>query len=92
MEERRNSANFYVNAIIKDIQNQFVREETKSFSEEKIEREYEFEDGATVKYEWQSRENSGKGESYSHRFTLIKTPTENDDNLQIGVIKVMEYH
>lgn len=91
MEERRNSANFYVNAIIKDIQNQFVREETKTFSEEKIEREYEFEDGAIVKYEWQSKENSSQGEAYNHRFTLIKTPTENEDNLQIGVIKVVEY-
>jgi hypothetical protein len=91
MEERRNSANFYVNAIIKDIQNQFVREETTNFSEGKIEREYEFEDGAIVKYEWQNRDESQKNEPFNHRFTLIKTPIENEDDLQIGIIKVLNY-
>ncbi|MCU0238622.1 MAG: hypothetical protein MUC29_04200 [Pyrinomonadaceae bacterium] len=91
MTERRGQGNYYVTAIIKDIQNQFVREETKSFSEDKIVREYEFEDGAIIKYEWQTAESSRHGEPFNHRFTLIKAPIENEDNLQLGVIKIMNY-
>jgi hypothetical protein len=91
MIEKRNKGNGYVTAIIKDIQNQFVREETTSFTDSKIVREYEFEDGAIIKYEWQTAESSRNGEPFNHRFTLIKTPIENEDNLTIGVIKVMNY-
>lgn len=91
MQERRNQANHYVNAIIKDIQNQFVHEETITFSDSKIERVYEFEDGAVVRYEWQSEENAQNGESFNHRFTLVKLPDLNSDNLEIGVIKEILY-
>jgi hypothetical protein len=91
MQERRNQANIYVNAIIKDVQNTFVREETISFSQSKIERVYEFEDGAMVKYEWQSADNQDPKEPFNHRFTLIKVPTPNQGNLESGVIKVVSY-
>ncbi|NJM52274.1 MAG: hypothetical protein HC846_02090 [Blastocatellia bacterium] len=91
MQERRNQANYYVNAIIKDIQNQFVREETIIFSDSKIVREYEFEDGAVIKYEWQSEEGARNAEVFNHRFTLIKIPTPNPGNLEVGVIKVVSY-
>ena len=90
MQEKRNQANIYVNAIIKDVQNAFVREETMSFSESKIERIYEFEDVAIVKYEWQSEENAKKGEPFNHRFTLIKIPSPNHGNLEVG-IKTVNY-
>lgn len=91
MQERRNQANYYVNAIIKDIQNQFVREETIIFSDSQIVREYEFEDGAIIKYEWQSEDNAKKNEAFNHRFTLIKVPTPNSGNLEVGVIKMVSY-
>lgn len=91
MQERRNQANNYVNAIIRDVQNAFVREETTTFSESKIERTYEFEDGAIVKYEWQSEETAQKGERFNHKFTLIKTPVQNSGNLETGVIKIVNY-
>lgn len=90
MQERRNQANYYVNAIIKDIQNQFVREETISFSDTRIVREYEFEDGAIIKYEWQS-ENAG-GEDFNHRFTLANLPNPNPENLETGILKTVTYH
>lgn len=91
MQERRNQANSYVNAIIRDVQNAFVREETMSFSQSRIERLYEFEDGAVVKYEWQSEENSQNGEPFNHKFTLIKKPVSNSENLETGVIKIVKY-
>ena len=91
MQERRNQANYYINAIIKDVQNAFVREETTTFNNSKIVREYEFEDGAIIKYEWQSEESAKNGEVFNHRFTLIKPPTPNSGNLEQGVIKVINY-
>lgn len=91
MQERRNQANYYVNAIIKDVQNAFIREETLSFNDSKIVREYEFEDGAIIKYEWQSEAESAKENSFNHRFTMTKVPTPNKGNLELGVIKVVKY-
>jgi hypothetical protein len=91
MQERRNQANIYVNAIIKDVQNSFVHEETTIFSESRIERLYEFEDGAVVKYEWQSEENAARVEKYNHRFTLTKIPSPNPGNLELGIIKIVSY-
>lgn len=91
MQERRNQANYYINAIIKDVQNAFVHEETKQFSDSKIERHYEFEDGAIIKYEWQSTEASKNGEPFNHRFSLIKAPLPNTGNLEIGILKVIAY-
>ena len=89
MQEKRNQANIYVNAIIKDVQNAFVREETMSFSESKIERIYEFEDVAIVKYEWQS-ENAG-GDDFNHRFTLENIPNLNPSSLEKGILKTVTY-
>jgi hypothetical protein len=91
MKERRNTTNYYVNAIIKDIQNAFVREETLSFSDSKIVREYEFEDEAIIKYEWQSEVQAAKSENFNHRFSLAKLPVPNPDNLEIGILKVISY-
>ncbi len=91
MEDKKIKTTYYANAIIQDIQNQFIREETTCFSDSKIERIYDFPDGAKVKYEWQSEESSSKGEAFNHRFTLIKTPEPNDGNFEIGVIKVVGY-
>lgn len=91
MQERRNTANSYVNAIINDIQNQFVREETITFSESKIVREYEFEDGAIIKYDWQNEDESIKSEPFNHKFTLIRNPIPNPAHLELGVLKTVKY-
>lgn len=91
MQERRNQGNYYVNAIIEDVQNSFVREQTISFSDSKIERVYEFEDGAVIRYEWQDETASAHGESFNHRFTLIKVPTPNQGDLELGIIKNVHY-
>lgn len=91
MQERRNQANYYVNAIIKDVQNAFIREETLSFNDSKIVREYEFEDGAIIKYEWQSEAEAIQGNSFNHKFTLTKVPTPNTGDLELGVLKTVNY-
>lgn len=91
MQDKKIKTTYYVNSIIKDIQNQFIREETTSFSESKIERIYEFPDGAVVKYEWQNEESGKSNNSYNHRFTLVKIPTENPGNFDLGVIKEVPY-
>ncbi len=91
MKDRRNTTNYYVNAIIKDIQNAFVREETIIFSESNIERIYEFEDGAIIRYEWQSETQAAMNEEFNHRFSMIKLPSPNTDNFQNGIIKTISY-
>ena len=91
MQDKKIKTTYYVNSIIKDIQNQFIREETTSFSDSKISRNYEFPDGAIVKYEWQDEESSIKGEAYNHRFTLVKLHEPNDGNFDLGIIKIVTY-
>ncbi|MBX7174343.1 MAG: hypothetical protein K1X72_25450 [Pyrinomonadaceae bacterium] len=91
MLDRKIKTTYYVNSIIKDIQNQFIREETTSFSDSKIERQYEFPDGAIVKYEWQNEDSARKGESFNHRFSLIKLPEPNEGNFELGIIKIVNY-
>ena len=72
MPVNKDKSNRYVTNIIQDIQNTFVREQTIKFSETRIERVYEFDDGAVVKYEWQDFPPTGNDEDkYNHRFTLV---------------------
>jgi hypothetical protein len=91
MPKDRKSPNTYVNSIVQDIQNHFVREETLQHSSVRIERIYEFEDGAVIKYEWQDAPNPKTSETYNHRFTLVNPPNPNPHKLKNGVIKVIEY-
>lgn len=91
MQERRNHANSYVNAIMHDERNSFIREEAKFYSESKIVREFEFADGAVIEYEWQGLENLNPQDPFNHRFTLIKTPSPNPNNLKLGIIKQVNY-
>lgn len=91
MQDRKIKTTYYVNSIIKDIQNQFTREETTSFSESKIERIYEFPDGAIIKYEWQDEATAKATNSINHRFSLIKLPDPNEGNFELGVVKEVLY-
>ena len=82
--------NYYVTSIIQDIQTRFVAENTTKFSLSHIERTYEFDDGAIVKYEWQDPSSANSKEKYNHRFTLTKPPKPNPHKLAKGVIKTIE--
>ena len=86
-----NHTDIYITSIVEDIQTRFVNEETIKHSDNKIKRNYEFEDGAVVTYEWQSGLKGDWKESYNHRFTLVKNPKPNPNKLKEGVIRVI-YH
>ncbi len=92
MSRKTDHTNIYVTSIVEDIQTRFVKEETTTFKEgEQIAREYTFEDGAVVKYEWQNAPRSGSGGKYNHRFTLQGLPKPNPHKLKKGVIKEINY-
>ena len=88
----KNQTDVYVTSIIEDLRERFVSDETIISTDKKIERVYNFDDGAVIKYEWQnaSAANSSK-ENYNHRFTLEKMPSPNPLNLKKGVIRTIEY-
>lgn len=87
----KDQINSYVNSIIQDIQNHFVREETVKHSKTRIERIYEFEDGAVIKYEWQDAPRSGAGDRFNHRFTLENPPKPNPEKLKKGLTRSINY-
>jgi hypothetical protein len=93
MKERRNASNRYVTAIIDDIQTAFVNERTISFSDDAIDRVYEFADNAAIKYEWRSPDFRGAPgeEVFNHRFTLVRLPDSNAENFELGVLKVVKF-
>ncbi len=91
MSRTKNHTSIYVTSIIEDIQTRFVKEETTKFTEDFIEREYTFEDGAVIKYEWQLAPRSGSAGKFNHRFTLITPPKPNPNKLKTGVIKEINY-
>ncbi len=91
MSKTNKQLKMYVTSIIEDIQTRFVNEKTLKYSERRIERVYEFEDGAEVKYEWQSAPGKAADQDYNHRFSLVKPPMPNPEKLKNGVIKVIEF-
>ncbi|MGI8670336.1 MAG: hypothetical protein ACR2J3_10910 [Aridibacter sp.] len=92
MSRKTNHTDIYVTSIIEDIQTRFTNEETLKFIEgREIEREYTFEDGAVIKYEWQDAPRSGSADKFNHRFTLITPPKPNPQKLKKGVIKEINY-
>lgn len=64
-----------------------VSETPTVFDSDRVERIYEFADGATVKYEWQDAALGG----FNHRFTLVAAPKQNPSKLKPGVISTIEY-
>jgi hypothetical protein len=81
----------YVESILRDETEKIISEIPTVFETHKIERIYTFQDGAIIKYEWQSEENSKKDEKYNHRFTLTTLPAENPNSLELGIVKVVLY-
>lgn len=83
----------YADIIIRDEREKIVSEKPTVYTNDKIERIYQFEDGAVVKYEWQSSPSGrvAKTERYNHKFTLITLPEPNPQKFEKGVVKVIDY-
>ena len=83
----------YADIIMRDEREKIVSETPIIYESEKIERIYEFKDGAVVKYEWQNTPDgrtSASGE-FNHRFTLTTLPNPNANSFKKGIIKVINY-
>ena len=83
----------YAEIIINDEREKIVSETPTIYEDDKIERIYEFADGAVVKYEWQNTPDgrtSATGE-FNHRFTLINLPSPNPQHFKKGIIKQIDY-
>jgi hypothetical protein len=87
------SAAEYADIIIRDETEKIVAETPTVYTADKIERIYEFADGAIVKYEWQSSPTgrTSAAERYNHKFTLTVLPSPNPHKFEIGVVKVINY-
>ena len=77
----------YAAIIMRDETDEIVSETPTVYENARIERVYEFTDGAVVKYEWQDVSLR----QFNHRFTLVKPPLLNPENLTGGVIKTINY-
>jgi hypothetical protein len=81
------SAEKYVEVIMQDDAAKIVRETPVVYEAARLEREYEFKDGAVVNYEWRD----ASMESFNHQFTLVRPPKPNPKKLSAGVIKTLNY-
>lgn len=81
----------YVEIILNDEREKIAKETPTVYETQKIERLFEFADGAIVKYEWQDFPDEKAEEKYNHRFTLITLPKPNPNKLKTGIIKTIEY-
>lgn len=88
-----NKAEEYANIIIRDERDKIIKETPTVYTEDKIERVYEFADGAILKYEWQSAPDgrTASEERYNHQFSLITLPAPNPNKFKKGIIKVINY-
>jgi hypothetical protein len=83
----------YAEIIMRDESEKIVAENPTVYEADKIERIYEFADGAVVKYEWQSTPDgrtSATG-AFNHRFTLVSPPRPNPKSFKAGVIRTIDY-
>lgn len=81
------SAEEYVRIIMDDETAKIVRETPTVYKNDRIVREYEFEDGAVVHYEWQEQALG----AFNHQFTLVQAPKPNPGKLRVGIIKTINY-
>jgi tagatose-1,6-bisphosphate aldolase non-catalytic subunit AgaZ/GatZ len=81
------TAEEYVRAIMLDETDKWVRETPTVYENARIEREYEFQDGAIIRYEWR---NVSEGD-FNHRFTLVTAPSPNPNGLVEGLITTIDY-
>ena len=91
MKKNIQNAEDYAEIILNDEREKITAETPTVYTDDKIERVYQFGDGAVVKYEWQSQPADSSAEKYNHRFTLLDPPTVNSGNLKKGIIKVIDY-
>lgn len=91
MNKKNNPAEQYAEIILRDEREKIAKETPTVYETNKIERLYEFHDGAVVRYEWQSFPGNDSAEKYNHRFTLITVPKPNPDKLKTGIIKTIDY-
>ena len=81
----------YVGIIMRDELDKIANETATVYEAHRIERLFEFTDGAVVKYEWLDYPTENSTEKYNHRFTLITPPKPNPNKLKTGVIKTIDY-
>ena len=72
---------------MRDERDEIVSETPTVYENARIERVYEFTDGAVVKYEWQDV----SVQDFNHRFTLVQAPRKNPAKLKPGIIKTINY-
>ncbi len=87
------SSEEYADIIIRDEREKIVNETPTVYTADKIERVYEFADGAVVKYEWQSTPDgrTSPDERFCHQWSLINPPASNPNKFKKGIIKVINY-
>lgn len=88
----KNAADYADQILADDLEN-IVSETPTVYDAERIERIYEFADGAIVKYEWQSTPDGRTSPDglFNHRFTLLAAPAPNPHKFKKGIIKVIDY-
>ena len=88
----KNSAD-YADIIMRDERETIVSETPTVYETDRIERVYEFNDGAVVKYEWQATPDgrTSKTGEFNHRFTLTTVPDPNPHGFKKGIIKIIDY-
>ena len=91
MARKPNHTDYYANSIIEDVRSRFASEETVKFTDSEIERVYEFDDGAVVRYEWRSGGRGGGADGFNHRFSIVKPPKPNPHKIKKGVIRVIGF-
>lgn len=87
------TAEDYAEIIMRDEREKIVSETPSIYETDRIERVYEFVDGAVVKYEWQNTPDGRTSETgeFNHRFTLTSLPNPNPHGFKKGIIKVINY-
>ncbi len=87
------NAEEYAEIILRDERGKIAKETPTIYETDKIERIYEFHDGAIIKYEWQKSPTgrTSAEEIYNHRFTLTALPTPNPGKFKEGIIKQINY-
>ena len=83
----------YADIIMRDEREKILSEKPTVYENDKIERVYEFADGAIVKYEWQNTPDGRTSASgaFNHRFTLTTLPDPNPHKFKKGIIKQIDY-
>ncbi len=83
----------YADIILRDEREKIAKEKPTIYETDKIERIYEFYDGAIVKYEWQKSPmgRTSAEEIFNHRFSLTALPVPNPRKFKKGIIKQINY-